>query len=111
MPEYIHTESYEVIITGGGPAGLSCAQKLGEAGKKVLLLEQNSEIGPKVCAGGLLKDGLGDSKLPEKLFEYKFKNIPIYNFSKKQILSSNDYIIYTIDRKKLGQWQLKKNRK
>lgn len=101
-------DSYEIIIIGAGPAGLACAEKLGAAGKKVLLLEQNSEIGPKVCAGGLIKNSIGDSKLPKELFEHKFKEISIDNFSKKQILNSNNPIIYTIDRKKLGQWQLKK---
>lgn len=106
--KYYHMESYEIIIIGAGPAGLACAKKLGATNKKVLLLEQNNEIGPKVCAGGLIKNSLGDSQLPEELFEYKFKSISIDNFSKKQILNSINHIIYTIDRKELGQWQLKK---
>lgn len=99
---------YDVVIVGAGPAGLACAKKLSEAGRKVLLLEQNSEIGPKVCAGGLIKDNLGDSKIPEDLFEYKFKDIFISNGSKEQLLSASDDLIYMIDRKELGQWQFRK---
>jgi geranylgeranyl reductase len=47
------TESVEHVIVGGGPAGLRAAQVLAEAGREVLVLERNGEIGPKACAGGL----------------------------------------------------------
>ncbi len=36
---------YEVIVTGAGIGGLSCATKLAKQGKKVLLLEKNPHIG------------------------------------------------------------------
>jgi flavin-dependent dehydrogenase len=48
-------DTYDVVIIGAGPAGLNCAKKLSEADKTVLLVEKNTEIGPKVCAGGITK--------------------------------------------------------
>ncbi len=36
---------YDVIIVGGGIAGLTCSAYLAKAGKKVLLIEKNNEIG------------------------------------------------------------------
>ena len=39
------TEHYDVIIMGGGLAGLSSAVYLTDAGKKVLLLEKESQVG------------------------------------------------------------------
>ncbi|MBI4408220.1 MAG: NAD(P)/FAD-dependent oxidoreductase, partial [Gemmatimonadetes bacterium] len=46
-------ESVEHVIVGAGPAGLRAAQVLAEAGREVLVLEKNDEIGPKTCGGGL----------------------------------------------------------
>ena len=42
----------KIIIIGGGAAGLCAAIVLGRAGKKVLLLEQNTKVGKKILASG-----------------------------------------------------------
>lgn len=39
---------YDVMIIGGGPAGLSAATLLGAEGKRVLLLERESDIGGQI---------------------------------------------------------------
>lgn len=104
-------ESYDIVIVGAGPAGLTCAEKLAKADKKVLLLEQNKIIGPKACAGGLLSHGLDYPDLPDKLLEHKYKKAIFHTpFNKTIIRLSKDFIC-TIDRKKLGQWQLNKLKK
>ncbi|HEX5819923.1 MAG TPA: NAD(P)/FAD-dependent oxidoreductase [Gemmatimonadales bacterium] len=46
-------ESIDILVIGAGPAGLRAAEVLAAAGRDVLVLERNEEIGPKVCAGGL----------------------------------------------------------
>ena len=47
------TQRYDVIIIGGGPAGAAAAFFLGQAGRKVLVLEK--EIFPryKTCGGAV----------------------------------------------------------
>lgn len=71
-------EFYDVIIVGGGPAGLKCAEVLGKTDLRVLLLEKEELFGDKLCAGGItLKDM---SVLP----------VPF---------------LFTLDRKELGAFQ------
>lgn len=101
-------ESFDVIIVGAGPAGLKCAETLGNSKYKVLLLEKNSEIGPKVCAGGLTGKDIKYLDLPKDLIEFQYDEINIrINNSKFKIKNKNNFV-FTIDRKDLGQWQLKK---
>src|SRR3989344_5117650 len=43
---------YDVIIIGGGASGMMSAGRAGERGKRVLLLEKNSELGAKLKITG-----------------------------------------------------------
>lgn len=104
-------ESYETIIVGAGPAGLNCAEVLGKAGKKVLLLERNEEIGPKVCAGGLTGKSLEYFGIPDDLLDYKFKEITIHTPRQSRKVASDIVFAYTVDRKRFGQWQAEKLKK
>jgi geranylgeranyl reductase len=44
-------DSYDVIIVGAGPGGLSCARTLSGSGLSVLVLEKNDRVGKKICSG------------------------------------------------------------
>lgn len=47
-------QPYDVIIVGGGPAGLAAAKSSAEGGAKTLVLEEHREIGlPHHCSGWL----------------------------------------------------------
>jgi len=43
---------YDVIIIGGGAAGLFCAIEAGKRRKKVLVIEHNAEVGRKIVISG-----------------------------------------------------------
>jgi predicted Rossmann fold flavoprotein len=43
---------YDVIVIGGGPAGIMAAGRAAERGKKVLLLEKNKALGEKLKISG-----------------------------------------------------------
>jgi geranylgeranyl reductase len=101
-------ESYDVIIVGAGPAGLECANQLKNSGLSVLLIEKNKIIGPKVCAGGLTNHDLEYLNLPKKLLDCQFKELTLHTPFNTDIIKLDKSFIYTIDRKTLGQWQLKK---
>lgn len=44
--------SYDVIVLGGGAAGLMCAQTAGKRGRSVLVLEGANKIGKKILMSG-----------------------------------------------------------
>ncbi|RGP40828.1 uncharacterized protein BPTFM16_01120 [Altererythrobacter insulae] len=46
------SESYDVIVLGGGAAGLFCAARAGQRGKRVLVLERANKVGKKILISG-----------------------------------------------------------
>jgi digeranylgeranylglycerophospholipid reductase len=61
--------SSDVIIAGGGPAGLSAAAALAGQGCSVLVLEQNHEIGSPIrTSGGTFIDEMQALGIPERLY-------------------------------------------
>ncbi len=43
---------YDVIVVGGGAAGLMCAAHAGQRGKRVLVLERTGKVGKKILMSG-----------------------------------------------------------
>lgn len=44
--------AYDVVIIGGGAAGLMCALEAGKRGQRVLVLEHNEKVGEKILISG-----------------------------------------------------------
>jgi hypothetical protein len=45
-------ESFDLIVLGGGAAGLFCAARAGQRGRRVVVLERNNEVGRKILISG-----------------------------------------------------------
>ena len=101
-------KKFDVIIVGAGPGGLRCAEILANSDLKILLVEKNEIIGPKVCAGGLTNKCVDYFGIPDNLLDHKYKKIKLHIPSKSIFVESDNFFVYTIDRKNLGQWQLNK---
>ncbi len=102
-------KKFDVVIIGAGPGGLKCAEILANSKLKVLLLEKNKIIGPKVCAGGLTKKCLKYvNDFPNKLLDYNYRRIKFYTPLNYTLLKSDDFLVCTINRRNFGQWQLNK---
>lgn len=98
---------FDVIIIGAGPGGLNCAKHLARKALKVLVVEKNTRIGPKVCAGGLLNHTLNYLALPESLIEKKFTAVTFATPKKKRALRLHlKNILCTVNRETLARWQL-----
>src|SRR2546430_207048 len=59
---------YEVVIVGGGPAGLTAARVLGEAGATVLVIEKDRQIAERVrTSGGTWIRDMAEHGVPESM--------------------------------------------
>lgn len=113
-------EAIETVVIGAGPAGLRAAQVLAEAGREVLVLEKNAEIGPKTCAGGLTQktvrelrslggagSGLGGPGGPGASNSFGLPLLTHIAFRGEPLapLDPELAVVRTISRRALGQWQ------
>lgn len=101
-------EYFDVVIIGAGPAGLKCAEMLGQSKLKVLILEKNATIGPKVCAEGLTRQSAKLINFSKDLITIEKDNVNIHINNSKFNVKFEETFLYTTTRISLGQWQLKK---
>lgn len=94
-------QKFDVVIIGGGPAGLACAEQTAKRGANTLLLERKSTIGQKVCAGGITWNGL--VKRFDDLSQRKFSTQHIYTRHQHIVIDEPFPIIATVNRVALGK--------
>lgn len=79
MPQ--NKEQYDVVIIGGGPAGMMAAGRAAEKGAKVLLLEKNPFLGRKLLLTGGGRCNLTNAEFDKNIFLNKFKEAKKFLFS------------------------------
>lgn len=104
----------EVIVVGGGPAGISCAVTIARAGKKVVLIERGKFSGSKNVFGGaiyaqptreIFPDFEKTAPLERKNIEHKFAllgedDATVISYKKKP----ENPVSYTVVRGKFDRW-------
>jgi len=98
-------KQFDVIIVGAGPAGLRCAEILGQSELKVLLLEKDETFGNKVCAGGITRKDLAILDLPDSLIEHKITHTAVHSRKRSNETIVPDPFVFTVNRNELGAWQ------
>ncbi|MGW8194255.1 MAG: NAD(P)/FAD-dependent oxidoreductase [Desulforhopalus sp.] len=93
---------FDVIIIGGGPAGLACAEITAAHGLQTLVIERKNPLGAKVCAGGITWHGL-IRKIPENIAEKHFRHQHIFTRYQQVRITARTPIIATVNRQNLGQ--------
>lgn len=111
----------EVIVVGGGPAGISCAVTIARAGHKVILIERGKFAGSKNVFGGAIYAQPMREVFPdfEKTAPLERKNVE----HKYAILGENDGTVvsytnkheapvsYTVMRGKFDRWMAEEAKK
>ncbi|HIE33537.1 MAG TPA: NAD(P)/FAD-dependent oxidoreductase [Candidatus Altiarchaeales archaeon] len=101
-------KKYDVIVVGGGPAGLHTGRKLSDKGLSVLILEEHSEVGTLVeCAGGIEAHTFRDVDLKPKKEWIKSEVRKIRFFSPKNTvveIKSKRPLAYITDRREFDKY-------
>lgn len=72
---------WDVVVIGGGPAGMMAAGRAAERGKKVLLLEKNPELGKKLLITGGGRCNVTNNKTDNREMLSKYKGNDQFLFS------------------------------
>jgi predicted Rossmann fold flavoprotein len=72
---------WDVIVIGGGPAGMMAAGRAAERGLKVLLLEKNDTLGRKLLITGGGRCNVTNAETDDRVLLAKFKENGKYLFS------------------------------
>jgi len=80
MPKH-EQSTWDVVVIGGGPAGMMAAGRAAELGANVLLLEKNSTLGVKLLITGGGRCNVTNAELDNRRLLEKFKGRDKYLFS------------------------------
>jgi predicted Rossmann fold flavoprotein len=85
---------FDVIVIGGGPAGMMAAGRAGELGASVLLIEKNDRLGKKLSITGGKRCNITNAESDNQLFLDNFpesKQFLFSPFSKFNVESTFDF--------------------
>lgn len=89
---------WDVVVIGGGPAGMMAAGRAGVRGKKVLLLEKNTELGKKLLITGGGRCNVTNNKTNTREILSKYKGNDQFLFSAFSQFDVSDTLSFFNDR-------------
>lgn len=91
---------YDIVIIGAGPAGIYTSIKLAQSGFRVLVIEEDTQIGkPRFCTGLISKEAFNRFCLPREAIENEFRSAWIFSpLGSKVCLENKTIQVYATDR-------------
>jgi len=74
-------KNYDIIVIGGGPAGMMAAGRAGELGAHVLLIEKNDRLGKKLSITGGRRCNITNAEYDNRIFLDNFPESKHFLFS------------------------------
>ncbi|HEX9021989.1 MAG TPA: geranylgeranyl reductase family protein [Nitrospirota bacterium] len=92
---------YDVIVTGAGPSGSTCARLCAQQGLKTLLLDQDAFPRSKPCAGAVSVRALShlDFPLPETIIEKECLAVRVHRNGRSVTARQNTRFAVVVSRK------------
>lgn len=85
---------YDVIVIGGGPAGMMAAGRAAECGARVLLLEKNSDTGKKLLITGGGRSNVTNAEFDRHVLLRKFGTAEKYLHSPFSVFGVSETIAF-----------------
>jgi flavin-dependent dehydrogenase len=102
-------QDVDVIVVGGGPAGSTCAWKLGQAGVDLLVLDRSSFPRSKLCAGWITPGVVADLELDIASYPHSFMRFDRLHFHIKHLSFTKKTTQYSIRRIEFDDFLLQRS--
>jgi geranylgeranyl reductase len=97
------TESFDVVVVGGGPSGATAAAELATEGRAVLLLDRAGRIKP--CGGAIPPKLLRDFAVPDHLLVARIQGARIVSPKTRSVdMPIEDGFVGMVDRDVFDEW-------